>query len=197
MTDAPATTRMPRAARRAQILEAAAAAFLRAGFDGTSVEDVAREAGVTRLIVYRIFDTKEALYRAVLTEVLDALLAEFAAPDAKERIEASGVARLLLDIARVHPDAFRLLWRHAAHEPTFAEIGAVFRRGVTEYATGMLGPVIADVRMRRWAAHSITAYLYEGICAWLDEPDGASRDDEMVERLAQGSRALVEAWADR
>jgi AcrR family transcriptional regulator len=197
MTVPPTPTRLPRAARRAQILGAAAAAFLRAGFDGTSMEDVAREAGVTRLIVYRIFDTKEALYRAVLTDVLDALLTEFAAPDARERIEASGVARLLLDIARTHPDAFRLLWRHAAHEPTFAEIGAVFRRGVTEYATGMLEPVITDVGVRRWAAHSITAYLYEGICAWLDEPDRPGQDDEMVERLARGSRALVDAWTDR
>ena len=55
MADADA---LPRAARRAQLLEAAATAFLERGFDGTSMEDVAQEAGVSRLIVYRIFESK-------------------------------------------------------------------------------------------------------------------------------------------
>src|SRR6185436_19787519 len=67
------TRRLPRAERRAQLLTAAATAFVRAGFDGTSMEDVAEQAGVTRLIVYRIFATKEDLYRAVLESVTDRL----------------------------------------------------------------------------------------------------------------------------
>ena len=63
------TRRLPRAERRAQLLTAAATAFVSGGFDGTSMEDVAEQAGVTRLIVYRIFATKEDLYRAVLESV--------------------------------------------------------------------------------------------------------------------------------
>src|SRR6476659_5303508 len=69
--------RLPRAERRAQILRAAAATFVRAGFDGTSMDDVARSAGVTRLIVYRIFTSKEELYRAVLEQVTTRLGEEF------------------------------------------------------------------------------------------------------------------------
>ena len=69
------TTRrlMQRDERQAQILAAAAAAFARTGFAGTSMDDVAAEAGITRLIVYRHFDSKEDLYRAVLTKVTDRL----------------------------------------------------------------------------------------------------------------------------
>src|SRR5215216_1363540 len=58
--------RLGRAARREQILLAAARAFARAGFTATSLEDVAGEAGVTRAILYRHFDSKADLYRAVL-----------------------------------------------------------------------------------------------------------------------------------
>ena len=77
---------MGRDDRRAQLVGAAAAAFLAAGFDATSMEAVAERAGVTRLIVYRHFDSKEALYRAVLDSVVESLRSEF------DPVAPSGVA---------------------------------------------------------------------------------------------------------
>lgn len=44
---------------RAQILHAADAAFRQSGFDGTSVEDIATRAGLTRKTVYNLFRSKE------------------------------------------------------------------------------------------------------------------------------------------
>src|SRR3954468_13952545 len=100
------TTRrlMQRDERQAQILTAAAAAFARTGFAATSMDDVAAEAGITRLIVYRHFDSKEDLYRAVLDEVRDRLRSEFQVavehPD-----PATFPFRPLIDVARANPDA--------------------------------------------------------------------------------------------
>ena len=48
--------------RIASILAAAARAFAVGGFAATSMEDIAAEAGVTKLIVYRHFATKQELY---------------------------------------------------------------------------------------------------------------------------------------
>ena len=62
--------------RRAAILRAAAAAFAERGFADTSMDDVAAAAGITRLIVYRHFPSKEALYVAVLEGVRDRLAEE-------------------------------------------------------------------------------------------------------------------------
>ncbi len=45
--------RLPRAQRREQILTAATEAFARSGFAATSLEDIAAEAGITRVILYR------------------------------------------------------------------------------------------------------------------------------------------------
>jgi len=188
------TIRLPRAQRRAQIATAAAAAFLRGGFDGTSMDDVAREAGVTRLIVYRIFDGKEVLYRAVLDLVLDDLDASF-----QQRVEAADppepIAAVLLGVARRHPDAFRLLWRHAAHEAPFARFVREFRRAVNEYAEALLAPALAEPVVRRWAAEAVAGHLYDGVCLWLDEGD-PERDDLFVALLAAGSRAMVDGWRD-
>src|SRR5215207_9673102 len=57
--------------RRAAILHGAAAAFAGQGYAATSMEDVAEACGVTKLIVYRHFDGKEELYRAILQRVFD------------------------------------------------------------------------------------------------------------------------------
>jgi AcrR family transcriptional regulator len=52
------------AERRAQILDAALRLWTRHGFDATSVEAVAREAGVAKGTIYLYFATKEALFAA-------------------------------------------------------------------------------------------------------------------------------------
>ncbi|MEL6562957.1 MAG: TetR/AcrR family transcriptional regulator [Pseudomonadota bacterium] len=52
--------------RRHRILRAARALFLRDGFDGTSVEAIAREAGVSKVTVYGHFGTLSALLEAVV-----------------------------------------------------------------------------------------------------------------------------------
>jgi AcrR family transcriptional regulator len=180
--------RMGRDDRRAQLVGAAAAAFLAAGFDATSMEAVAERAGVTRLIVYRHFDSKEALYRAVLDSVVDSLRSEFdpAAP--------SGVAAMLLSVGRRHPDAFRLLWRQARHEPLFEKEAQAFRTIAAGFADDFIRPYVADRELRHWGAAVIVDYLYGGICEWLDT-GRPTRDDAFAAHLQAGARALVEAWS--
>ena len=186
--------RLPREARRAQILDAAAGAFVAGGFDGTSMDDVARAAGVTRIIVYRIFQSKDDLYRAVLDAVLHDLAESFGTDPVERLRREGGFAREMLGVARRHPDGFRLLWRHAAHEPAFAPLAELFRTFAIDYAESLLATSMDDATMRRWAAGAILSYLNDGICTWLDDGDPA-RDEEFVEMLGLGSRGLLTAWA--
>jgi AcrR family transcriptional regulator len=187
------STRLPRAARRAQLLEAAARAFLDRGFDGTSMDDVAQAAGVSRLIVYRIFESKHELYRAVLAQVNGALAGQFVGVGVAE-IRRRGAVTMMLPVARAHPDAFRLLWRQAWHEPDFAEQSRELRAYVSFYAAEILRPFIADRVMLDWAARSAGAHLLDGICNWLDVGD-SERDDEFAAMMSAGLRALAGAWA--
>ena len=89
MAETPTRSCCSRDERQAPILRAAAAAFARTGFAGTSMDDVAAEAGITRLIVYRHFDSKEDLYRAVLERVTDRLREEFLAGSERRPTAAS------------------------------------------------------------------------------------------------------------
>ena len=59
-------TRMPRAARERQLLDVALRLFIKRGYQGTSIEDLARAAGVTRPIIYAHFGSKDGIYLACL-----------------------------------------------------------------------------------------------------------------------------------
>lgn len=171
--------------------------FVRGGFEGASMDDVAREAGVTRLIVYRIFESKHDLYRAVLEDVLEDTARSFEVPPSPvdEDDLRNTIVGVLLGVARRHPDGFRLLWRHAAHEPAFHDIAAVAKVAATEYALELLRPAMADDRLRLWAAESLVAHIHESICLWLDDGD-PDRDDVCLALLASGLRATVTRWIE-
>ena len=76
MNSAPSTTDRagyedPRITRsRALIMEAAARVFLQRGYPGTSVDDIAAEAGVSKRTVYNVVDDKEQLFRAILDQAI-------------------------------------------------------------------------------------------------------------------------------
>ena len=56
--------RMTRAAREQQLLDLAEELFLTSGYERTSIEDIARAAGVTRPVVYEHYGSKEGIYLA-------------------------------------------------------------------------------------------------------------------------------------
>lgn len=58
------------AGRRTAILEAAQEVFLRYGFKKTSMDDLARAAGLSRQGLYLHFDTKEALFKSAFEHLL-------------------------------------------------------------------------------------------------------------------------------
>ena len=95
-----------------RILDAALAQFELVGIRRSSVEDVARGAGVTRVTVYRRFARKDALVEAVVVRECRRAIAAIDArispiEDAEERTVEGFVA--MLDTVRSHPLINRLL----------------------------------------------------------------------------------------
>lgn len=187
---------LARADRQAQLLRAAATAFARAGFAATSMDDVAAEAGVTKLIVYRNFESKAELYRAVLDGVEERLrdewLREIALPEPERR---GFTTRALLTVARENPDGFRLLVVHSAREPEFASLAEAFTERARGVADQLIGDMIPDPDVKAWAGQVIVEYLVSGVLAWLDHGDPAT-DDAFVDRATRGMYGMFLAWAD-
>jgi TetR/AcrR family transcriptional regulator len=60
--------RLPASERRAAVLDTACRVFGRCSYRGATTAEIAREAGVTEPILYRHFDSKQALYLACVDE---------------------------------------------------------------------------------------------------------------------------------
>ncbi len=163
---------MRRAERRGQILAAAKRAFSQNGFAATGLEDVAREAGVTKVLIYRHFDSKEDLYRAALDDARSRVRS--ATGRADQLVEESLGA--LVAVASEDPDGFRLLFRHAAREPEFRAYAEEFWDRATTVAERYLRELLPDAGRLRWAARAVPVVTLETIIAWLDAGQPGSRE---------------------
>lgn len=153
------------------------------------MDDVAAAAGVTRLIVYRHFATKEELYRAVLERVT--LRLADAMDDAARAGGGDAVVARILAVARDDPDAFTLLWVQARREPAFVDYAEEVRRGAASFGERVLGErVPAGTPLHAWAVDLLVTATIEAVLGWLDKGDAV--DDEAFVALAfSGLAGLV------
>lgn len=109
--------RLRPAERRVQILAEARSIFERLPYKQVSMDDIAAAAGVTRVIVYRHFESKHALYSAVVernvADLREKLIEAFSvSPDPREAL-MRGLSTFL-DFIEQRPITFRMLTWEAA-----------------------------------------------------------------------------------
>jgi AcrR family transcriptional regulator len=182
----PGGRRLRRAERRQQLLAAATQAFARAGFAATSLDDIAQAAGISRVLLYRHFDSKTDLYRAVLDRAIQRLTA---AVGTRDYTAASVDA--LLQAAAEDPDGFRLLFRHAAREPEFRPQMDRFRAGMVAVARRELARALPDGAWVQWAAQLAPVVAVEAVMAWLDA--GQPDPDQAADRVRQALAGVINA----
>ncbi|UYQ62570.1 TetR/AcrR family transcriptional regulator [Streptomyces peucetius] len=119
--------RMTGAERREQLLDIGRALFAEKGFEGTSVEEIAAKAGVSKPVVYEHFGGKEGLYAVVvdreMRQLLDMVTGALTAGHPRELLEQAAFA--LLDYIETYTDGFRILVRDspvAQSTGTFASL---------------------------------------------------------------------------
>ncbi|MFI6689473.1 TetR family transcriptional regulator [Streptomyces sp. NPDC050485] len=120
-------TRMTGAERREQLLDIGRTLFAERGFEGTSVEEIAAKAGVSKPVVYEHFGGKEGLYAVVvdreMRSLLDLVTGALTAGHPRELLEQAAFA--LLDYIETNTDGFRILVRDspvAQSTGTFASL---------------------------------------------------------------------------
>ncbi len=175
---------MTRAERREQLIEVARGLFAERGIDGTSVEEIASHAEVSKPVVYEHFGGKEGLYAVVVDrevrELHGAIRAALTTPRAGARrlIELGTLA--LLDYIDTRPDGFAIISRGSSAtspEGSFATILS----DVASHAEDLLAGEFAKTHLDP-ALAPMYAQMLVGLVAltgqwWLDNRDnGLSKD---------------------
>jgi AcrR family transcriptional regulator len=117
-----ATTRLTREERKAQtradLLAAAREVFLRRGFHGASLDEIAEEAGYTKGAIYSNFEDKDALYLAVLDAHYEQRVAAYAELLFEEETfedAIRAVGRFMVEADARDPDWLPTLAEFSAH----------------------------------------------------------------------------------
>jgi AcrR family transcriptional regulator len=187
--------RVPRELRERQLVELAEQLFAERGYGGTSMEELASRAGVTKPMVYELFGSKDGLFRACVDRaveqmarsVTEAVRAE-AEPEA--RVRAGGLAFL-----RFAADN-RVAWDLMSMGGQFAQQAVETRRGQAELIHELmleLAPGGVDARELEAAAWAVTA-AYEGLAHWMwEHPDVPVQEvgDWIVALLMPGLRRFT------
>ena len=116
---------MTSAERREQLIDVSRELFAARGYEGTSVEEIAARAQVSKPVVYEHFGGKEGLYAVVVdrevNRLLDGILSSMDAeslavanPDNRQRELIERAALALLDYIESNTDGFRILSRDSS-----------------------------------------------------------------------------------
>ncbi|WP_299558464.1 TetR/AcrR family transcriptional regulator [uncultured Mycolicibacterium sp.] len=99
--------------RRQQLIEIAKSLFAERGYDGTSIEEIAQRANVSKPVVYEHFGGKEGLYAVVVDREMSALLDAITSSltNNRSRVRIERVALALLTYVEERTDGFRILIR--------------------------------------------------------------------------------------
>jgi AcrR family transcriptional regulator len=187
-----------------QILTEATQLFAQRGFAGTTLQDVARAAGLTRPALYHYFANKEAILARLVSDLTLEPAAELA--QLRRQRGKSAIHRLhemAFDTALRHarqPDRFRVLVLSDAELP--AELADSYRDGrrriLAEYVAVIKEGIEAD-ELRPVDAR-IASLGIIGMCTWVAwwyRPDTAGDERDVASGLADMAVASLSAAEQR
>jgi AcrR family transcriptional regulator len=167
--------------RRAAILDSALAVFAERGYHSSSIDDIAREGGISKALIYEHFGSKQALYTELLEQHAGELFERLGA--SIEQAGRVGAARLAagLDAFYSFVEERRVAWRMLFREASDPEMVRVLER-IVAHVTGVVAALIAEDPGSRSSSH---------------EQEGREQGIQMLAEMLVGSvQSLANWWAD-
>lgn len=128
-----------------KILAAATSEISVRGIDGAKIEKIARDAGVTKQLIYHYFKTKDQLYSAILESVAQSMnifsdMEKFRELPPKEAI--SGVMNMIFDEFIKNPSYAALTLDQALHSGEHITDGSLFIPNLKLFIAEILAPIL-------------------------------------------------------
>jgi AcrR family transcriptional regulator len=152
--------RLPRSARRKQLLAAAQQVFVAQGYHAAAMDDIAERAGVSKPVLYQHFPGKLELYLALLDTHCEAIVekvraAMTATSENKERVR--GAVAAYFDFVDHESEAFRLVFESdLVNDPAVRDRVARVEQGCIDAITDT---IISDTGVSRVKAELLASGL--------------------------------------
>jgi AcrR family transcriptional regulator len=178
--------RLTAAARREVIAAAATEVFAERGYQGASIEEIARRSGVTPPVVYDHFDSKQDLYRELLERHFADLRQVWAENFLGDDPPAQRVARSFdawFAYVETHPFAGRMLFRDTSGDPRVAAMHAEVAAGSRAAVMPLVAAEPGTFELADAAAGETLDMVWEalrgvlqGLAIWWADHPGVPRE---------------------
>ncbi len=189
---AAARHRMTGPQRREQLIQVGRALFAERGFEGTTVEEIATSAEVSKPVIYEHFGGKEGLYAVVVDREIQALLSAITEAltehgHSRELLERAAMA--LLDYIENSTDGFRILVRDS---PPGQSTGS-FASLISDVATQVEHILAAEFR-RRKLDHEMAPLYAQMLVGMVAIPGGWWLDSRRIKKEDVAAHLVNLAW---
>ena len=176
-----------RATLRKAILDVAAKLFIERGLGGTSMQDIARELGLTRTAVYYYFKNKEEILKGLTEDVTLAAKQMTGKVAAQRDTDPAQALRALVEqharLILSRPAEFRVVDRNEEDMPPKLQAASeAARRGVFENVSAVIQRGVDSGSFHRADAR-VAALVILGMCnwtAWWFKPGGRKSEAEIA-----------------
>src|SRR5512142_682097 len=138
---------------RAHLIASAARQFSVKGYEATSVDDICEGADVSKGAFYHHFESKQALFLALLDswlELIDTGLSQLQQPTVPQTLVAmTDILPDVLDAARNQLRIYLEFWLHASRDPKVWKASIQPYRRFRKYFAGLISEGIAEGTLRR------------------------------------------------
>ncbi len=185
------TSRLPRTARRAQLLDVALEVFVEQGYHSASMDEIADRAGVSKPVLYQHFPGKLDLYLALLETSCDTVIAGVktalaSTTDNRRRVQAT--MELWYDYVADQGAAFRLVFE--SDLTSDSSVREQVDRVIEESASAIAEVIHEDTGLPDAASHLLAVSLvgmgHVGARNWLSADSTLTRNEavQLVAGLA-------------
>lgn len=180
--------------RREALLRKTSAVFAQKGLSHISMDKLAKEVGVTKVVLYRYFKSKGELIGIILDSIVDSILVS----DFKDSAWGHKRVSENLEIIRKNDDAFICLLRHARYDPKYSSYYNKLIDQVDRNTILRLNDFTKNnsaIINKQFVAARISSLIFVSIIEWIESGD-PSNDDILVDWLVRSCVGLAQSWVD-
>ena len=186
----PAFRRLEVDERRAQLLELSTDLFAKHSFDELTMASIAREAGISKGLLYHYFPSKEDLFKAALAEAAAELARRTAPEEGLAPLEQlRGSTRAFVEWVGERPEAYAKLVQSSGEIAEIREVVVAVRDATAARVLDGLVAADAQTAAKRGAVRGWLWFMDGVLLDWIEHRD--REPAEVAEGLVDSLIALL------